>query len=579
METKLMKKNLRIILACACLLMGITAGSFLNHNIHTNYAAAMLSLSNNAPKAGEDITVSIKGDSSKGNLTLLYSKSLLSFKSCSANHTNADGSITFEGNTANIVFNCTTAGKFELILKDSKGTAVASAAPTISGEETKAEETPAPTTAEPQFTIDGTGYVASDKFADAEIPSGFEPTKVNMFSHDYKCLSNGTFTLVYLKPASDITANGNFFYLDTASKKPYAITTTGDKTKYFMVPNIQVDLPNASMTQKQVSISGVEIPGYVLALKSGTRTFAYGCDQTKVSGWFEINETDGSYSATDADTISSIKDTTGTENNSSGNDSKKVEPNKTTTKSTSVIDKIKALFSNSDFLFVVTLAAIIIVLTLLIRNSKIGKELMESEDDADSDLKNRSEDEDAYDDFESENTESDTDGSAYEDSSDEEDVDEEIHLGFFAKRRKEKEDEEEWRRLSEMDLDDYSSEIKDKMDKNKNSSSNSEKKSSKNELKKEYMTDNDVNEDNKEADNEKDDIPLTVEHITGIDVTGKKDSQDNLQNAVTTENVTKKTETIASDTDDDNSLKKEADNSKDSKKATKDFDFIDFNNL
>lgn len=578
-----MKKNFGIILVCACLAMGMATGSFLSQGVSKVNAATMLSLSNNSPKVGDNITVAVKGDSAKENLTLVYSKSLLSFQGCTANHTNTTGSVVFEGGSANITFKCQAAGKLELIVKDSKGSTVVSAAPTISGGDTQKEDTPAatpaaPTTANTQFTIDKIGYVASDKFTDAEIPSGFATTKVNMFSHDYKCLSNGTFTLVYLKTATDITGAGKFFYLDTSAKTPYAITMAGNQKTYFIVPSISVDLPNAAMTQKQITLVGAQVPGYTIPLKSGDRTFVYGCDQTKASGWFEVDESKGTYTAIDAKKISEISDNAVPKTKSDS--SKKVEPAKKANNQPTFIDRVKTLFTNSDFLFVITLAAIIIVLTLLIRNSRVGKGLMESDED-ETDSADESEDDEMETDLSEDYDSADT--AILDEDNDDDDSDyRETHLGFFAKRRKEKEDEEEWRRLSEMNLDDYSSEIMDKKSPN-NQNENSR-------VKDLYHEENGGDK----YDNDEDDLPKiditnvdkvdtpTVEGITGINVTGKDKSIRSGDNATDITN-------ISSESDDLNSNKisesekndSETNNSEttDIKKTAKDFDFIDFNNL
>ena len=578
-----MKKNFGIILVCACLAIGMATGSFLSQRVLTVNAATMLSLSNNSPKVGDNITVTVKGDSAKENLTLVYSKLLLSFQGCTANHTNTTGSVAFEGGSANITFKCQAAGKLELIVKDSKGNTVVSAAPTISGGDIPKEYTPAatpaaPTTATAQFTIDKIGYVASDKFTEAEIPSGFATTKVNMFNHDYKCLSNGTFTLVYLKTATDITGAGKFFYLDTSSKTPYAITMAGNQKTYFIVPSISVDLPNAAMTQKQITLVGAQVLGYTIPLKSGDRTFAYGCDQTKASGWFEVDESKGTYTAIDAKKISEISDNAVPKTKSDS--SKKVEPAKKASNQPTFFDRVKTLFTNSDFLFVITLAAIIIILTLIIRNSRVGKGLMESDED-ETDSSEESEDEEMEADS-SEDSESADTAILDDDNEDDDSEYRETPLGFFAKRRKEKEDEEEWRRLSEMNLDDYSSEIIDKKSRNVQNE--------KSRLKDSYHDENAGDKyKNKEDDLPKIDITNfdevntpTVEGITGINVTGIDNS---LQSDYKTTDTTK----IPSESDDLNSKnhseseKYDSENSSsettDIKKTTKDFDFIDFNNL
>ena len=209
-----------------------------------------INVSKSSASVGDSITVSITATES-GTITVKYTASMLSLSSCSVSgYTSEGNAVSFSGKSGDIVFSAAAEGTASIIVSSSAnsgssttltigGSSSSSSTSTASESTTEetttteetveentetteetTEETPAATTSasgvgtlnsDGGFDIDGVAYVVSERFSDSDMPAGFSKTTVTIGSSTYSEPTNGSLTLLYLKPADNTSGSGVFY--------------------------------------------------------------------------------------------------------------------------------------------------------------------------------------------------------------------------------------------------------------------------------------------------------------------------------------------------------------------------------
>lgn len=278
-----------------------------------------IATSGNSAQVGDKVTVTVTGsDTSK--LSLRYNNNVLKFQSCSASGYSTDGNvITFNGKSAQITFEATDGGSGDLVVSSdtlsgsSTSVQVAAApAPQPEPEETETpEETASDTetddadteeadtdddtstssnasTGDGDFTIDGTDYVLSERYADSEIPAGFSKTSMKIHGGTYRELTNGTLTLVYLKPADNIAGSGVFYVYDkdSDSVSDFSMLGTAD---YYVLLSEPDDLLTDRFVEAKVKANDAKYDAWQLGETESSFYYVYGTDNRGTTGWFSYD--------------------------------------------------------------------------------------------------------------------------------------------------------------------------------------------------------------------------------------------------------------------------------------------------
>ena len=265
----------------------------------TVYADGTTSIatSGNSAQVGDKVTVTVTGsDSSK--LSLRYNNNVLKFQNCSAAGYSTEGNvITFNGKSAQITFEAADSGSGDLVLSSdvlsgsSTSVQVAAAAapePEPEEEETADDASTKKASGDADFTIDGTDYVLSERYADSEIPAGFSKTSMKIHGGTYRELSNGSLTLVYLKPADNIAGSGVFYVYDkdSDSVSPFAMLGTSD---YYVLLATPDELLTDSLAEAKIKVKGAKYDAYQLGDTENGFYYVYGTDSLGTTGWFSYD--------------------------------------------------------------------------------------------------------------------------------------------------------------------------------------------------------------------------------------------------------------------------------------------------
>ena len=228
--------------------------AMISHTFVNAEGITKIAVSNNNPNAGEKITVNIEGTQSGDKMTIKFSDSL-KLESATANHVTSGNSVTVEGSKTVLTFTCVSEGKADIIASGSQNQASSvkvniagsqSTTNTTDNSNQTSEETKPSATS--QFTIDGVGYVLSDKFDIKDAPKGFEEKRNTVLEHDYKMASNGIVTLCYLKKAEDLSTKGSFFLFNESKGEPEKMVMIGDNEKYVILTTPD-SIPNDLMQE------------------------------------------------------------------------------------------------------------------------------------------------------------------------------------------------------------------------------------------------------------------------------------------------------------------------------------------
>ena len=295
-----------------------------------------ISVSKSSASVGDSITVTVSG-SEKGSITVKYTSSMLNLTSCSVSGYSTEGnSVTFSGTSGDLVFQATADGTASIIVSSSAnsgssttlsiGGSKAAEEPAEAAEpaepteqETTTEETPEASSEETQaapaptdgaagtlnsnggFDINGVSYVVSERYADSEIPSGFSKTTITIGSSTYSELTNGTITLLYLKPADNTAGSGVFYLYNEQAGTVSPFLMLGSAKNYVIISTPDSTLSSA-FTTASIEVTGGTATAYTI---DGAEFFyVYGVNQDGATGWYLYDKTYGTVSRVDESAIS-----------------------------------------------------------------------------------------------------------------------------------------------------------------------------------------------------------------------------------------------------------------------------------
>ena len=452
-----------------------------------------INVSKSSASVGDSITVSITATES-GTITVKYTASMLSLSSCSVSgYTSEGNAVSFSGKSGDIVFSAAAEGTASIIVSSSAnsgssttltigGSSSSSSTSTASESTTEetttteetveentetteetTEETPAATTSasgvgtlnsDGGFDIDGVAYVVSERFSDSDMPAGFSKTTVTIGSSTYSEPTNGSLTLLYLKPADNTSGSGVFYLYnaEAGTVSPFLMLGTADS---YVIVSDNGSAPTSAFTATTLDVNGGTATAYTI---DGAEFFyVYGTNQDGASGWFVYDSTYKTVSRVDESALSTSSTTDSTE---------EVEETETSTDNNLYVEKLNLYRKIIMGLIVLCVVLLFIIINKAIRGHG-------DDDDFDGDVfakaptkssrrlprsivfggKDRGEEDDEYDDEEYEEEEYDDDDEEEYDDYDEDDEDDDRD---FSKSRFESESYEARRAssLNMMDLND-----------------------------------------------------------------------------------------------------------------------------
>lgn len=326
-----------------------------------------INVSKSSAAVGDSITVSITATES-GTITVKYTASMLSLSSCSVSgYTSEGNAVSFSGKSGDIVFSAAAEGTASIIVSSSAnsgssttltigGSSSSSSTSTASEsttEETTTEETTTEETTETTeetteetsvattsasgvgtlnsdggFDIDGVAYVVSERFSDSDMPAGFSKTTVTIGSSTYSEPTNGSLTLLYLKPADNTSGSGVFYLYnaEAGTVSPFLMLGTADS---YVIVSDNGSAPTSAFTATTLDVNGGTATAYTI---DGAEFFyVYGSNQDGATGWFVYDSTYKTVSRVDESALSSGSTTDTTE---------EVEETETTTDNNLYVEKL-----------------------------------------------------------------------------------------------------------------------------------------------------------------------------------------------------------------------------------------------
>ena len=348
MKAKQMKKTLSVFLSLFFAL-AVFAGCF---SPASAAGTTQISFSQASATVGDSFTVSVKASASS-SITLNFSSNYVTLTDAGGGAT-AGNAVSFTGTKITCRFTAAAAGKADFIVSSSDGAVSGSSAsmtvaasapaetpaapaetpaapaesPAAPAEtpETPAEtpaETPTDTAAAPanaDLSFNGQWYAVSERYSDSQIPAGFTKTQVAIGNKTFNELSNGTYTVLYMKPvAADgtIAETGSFFLYDAAAgtvTSPFEFI--GTKSSYVIAVD-PADNPYSDILT-QASFDYTSGDSTVTIDKAYTLTgsgegfyYIYGVDENGTAGWYIYSAADGTVQTADTTLLDSLKANSG----------------------------------------------------------------------------------------------------------------------------------------------------------------------------------------------------------------------------------------------------------------------------
>ena len=349
-----------------------------------------ISVSNSAPAVGDTVTINITASAS-GTVTVKYTASLLSLESCTASGYTADNNaIVFSGTEGDISFKATAGGTASIIVSSSACSG-SSTTLSIGGTQTSSTDTAASgdtaaetagdtaddsaTAAEVDagavaasvgtlnesggFDIGGVSYVVSERYSDSEIPSNFSKQIITIGSSTYNELSNGTITLLYLKPADNTSGSGVFYIYDEAAGQVSPFLMLGGSDNYVILSD-PVDTLSSGLQVAAIDVTGGSYTAYT---SDGSEFFyVYGTNAQGYTGWFLYDASYATVSRVDTSLISTTtvtaEDTADTTSTYDANDN--------------YVSKLSMFRKIIAGLIVLAVVLIFVIINLVIRNRDNG---------------------------------------------------------------------------------------------------------------------------------------------------------------------------------------------------------------
>ncbi len=355
-----------------------------------------INVSKSSASVGDSITVSISATES-GTITVKYTASMLSLSSCSVSgYTSEGNAVSFSGKQGDIVFSAAAEGTASIIVSSSAnsgssttltigGSSSSSSTSTeseASTEETAeaevtteestetteetTEETTTATTAttttgvgtlnsDGGFDIDGVSYVVSERFSDSDMPTGFSKTTVTIGSSTYSEPTNGSLTLLYLKPADNTSGSGVFYLYnaEAGTVSPFLMLGTADS---YVIVSDNGSAPTSAFTATTLDVNGGTATAYTI---DGAEFFyVYGSNQDGATGWFVYDSTYQTVSRVDESALSASTTTDTTE---------EVDETETTTDNNLYVEKLNLYRKIIMGLIVLCVVLLFIIINKAIR--------------------------------------------------------------------------------------------------------------------------------------------------------------------------------------------------------------------
>lgn len=295
-RTHRIRSGIFAVMAAVLLLLGVglPAHAEGTTTIHVNSSSI---------EVGKTLNVTVTATESAA-LSITYNAQVLEFTGADTEYTVNGNTVQCEGTSVSLTFQGKSQGKSSILVSSST---VTGSSTTINvSDASQSQETQPPSTAgnkEGQFVIDGVDYVVSERYPADRIPAGFERVTVTIDGYGYRELSNGSITLLYLKKASDLNADGTFYVYDEDSHSVSPFWMLGTPDQYVLVMK-----PDQVLSDRLSPVEGYGYPAYATGAGNGFH-FVYGSNQDGVEGWYQYDETYGTIQRVNDEFLPASQDT------------------------------------------------------------------------------------------------------------------------------------------------------------------------------------------------------------------------------------------------------------------------------
>lgn len=292
-----------------------------------------INVSNEHPNVGDKFTVTITATES-GDMKLSYNDSVITMVGSTVDGQTGKGSFSFNGRGGTFTFSAVAPGKSGIIIGSSSlegssmnievaGATAANntgeAAGTVDVVETEDTGAAVPeiqvdvitgdvnnTVPEgSDFGINGVGYVVSERYSDAEIPAGFSEVTLNINGKTVRELSNGVFTLVYLKPTDNTQGSGEFYLYDKDTGEISDFILFGNPRTY-IIQRPGETLFTPSLVPAEVTIGDNTYSVYTVDGSGSEFYYVYGTVGDGNNAWFSYDSLTGDLSRADTASLALI---------------------------------------------------------------------------------------------------------------------------------------------------------------------------------------------------------------------------------------------------------------------------------
>ena len=267
---------------------------------------------------GEMVTVDCAVRSTSGNvgdveMSLTYDSAYLRFDSGDGVTAGGDGALTYSGsgNSSELRFTMTfqalKEGTTEIGISSATISSDSGSSLTMTEGQSKVEiaegdpskitegEAAASSASDMQVEVNGETYTLTDEFADADIPSGYGRTQVELEGQQRQMVTNeaGSVTLGYLRNAE---GTGDFFLYsaDNATFYPYEEISISDTTSIIVLSDTsQVNLPS-SYQQANLTLNGKDFPVWQDTTRDGFYVL-YAMNNNGEAGYYQYDQPENTY--------------------------------------------------------------------------------------------------------------------------------------------------------------------------------------------------------------------------------------------------------------------------------------------
>lgn len=264
-------------------------------------------VSSNSINVGENLDVEVDASES-GNINIKYNQDVLELIQSNVSYTTSGNTVSFSGVNGKITFKAKSAGNSSIVVSSDSNSG-SSTSISVSGEGTSNSDTTEVAEESNETSVDasestgdgvidadgnvvlnGVKYVVSEKFSDAEIPTGYSRVKVTISNYEYRAVANDNNTLIYLKDASNVSGNGTFFIYNKDTNSVSKFIRLGNES-YYVIPMAHESMGEGFVATK-IQLEDGEVDGYSYGADNDF-AFVYGTDSNGQEGWFQYDKTTG----------------------------------------------------------------------------------------------------------------------------------------------------------------------------------------------------------------------------------------------------------------------------------------------